>query len=463
MKRDRTDKRFTKGPFHLLSLGALTFVLFLGLLSPQPAAAQCEPASDTAAPLNTLIADDVDTLNLLIQQEESFMGNLIDTALGMNIINEPPLNPNPQTNPGGVIEFELTFVKNVEKALNDWASFKWQPKIMLMTQELHVAQVDQTYRLGQLIDAQVMAQQQSRIANHINDAQRRYEPSELACEIDSTGPALAHVFQISRAMNRTFAMDDAPRHENSSQSNYAANSGTPSISAEGKGNEISSTWDEYVKYFCDPTMGDQGCSSPILPAPLAGKHKDIGALLWGPQQTIDPNDPNSVRIMESALRYVIDPLASDPIPPKAASTPAGHTDLLMRHAELAYVNTIYNVLGSMLSERIGGSGVDVQQMEAASGIPPQDTLPGGPEGASYRELQETMTRDRFNNPEYLVRLLGDPSQVMREQTTLNAIRLQTMNDIFRRSEERLFMESAEYGRDLNEQIPQSAAKVIPMK
>ena len=63
-----------------------------------------------------------------------------------------------------------------------------------------------------------------------------------------------------------------------------------------------------------------------------------------------------------------------------------------------------------------------------------------------------MTRDRFNDPQYIIKMISDPVQVARERNTLSALRLQTMNDIFRRQEEMLFMESAEYGRDLNGQI-----------
>ncbi len=42
-----------------------------------------------------------------------------------------------------------------------------------------------------------------------------------------------------------------------------------------------------------------------------------------------------------------------------------------------------------------------------------------------------MTRDRFQDPMYLVRLIGDPEQVTRERNTLSApLRLQAMSDIF---------------------------------
>jgi hypothetical protein len=117
----------------------------------------------------------------------------------------------------------------------------------------------------------------------------------------------------------------------------------------------------------------------------------------------------------------------------------------------------------MMSERLGGSLVNVSVMRAAAGIPAEDTAPGilPNVGASYREVSEAMTRDRFDDPQYLVRMLGDPVQVARERNVLSALRLQTMNDIYRRQEELLFMESAEYGRDLNSQIPRAITARTP--
>jgi len=324
-----------------------------------------------------------------------------------------------------------------------------------------------------------LTEEKSRKENLTNEAQTRYAPSYLACDIDSTGPGLNRAYQISRALNRTLALDDAPRRENAAQAstwptiNDAGNwVAQPTTSFNGTGQDINAQWQEYVAKYCDNTMGDQGCTTPGLDA---GRQKDIGALLWGPQLTIDPTNMENIRVMQATLRYLVDPLAPDVIPQTVVPMPntnvaqaaQGREAILGRHAEMAYVNTIYNTLGAMLSERIGGSQVDVSLMRAAAGIPQVDTTPfeanmppsSSPQnlpnnfGASYRETQEAMTRDRFNDPQYLVKMLANPEQVARERNTLTALRLQTMNDIYRRQEELLFMEAAEYGRDLNSQIP----------
>jgi hypothetical protein len=103
-------------------------------------------------------------------------------------------------------------------------------------------------------------------------------------------------------------------------------------------------------------------------------------------------------------------------------------------------------MGRMLSERMGSpiASPKAKNLREIAGVPKDDAA----DNPSYRELQEAMTKDRYNDPWYVVRLIEDPAQIAREQTTLDALRLQTMSDIYRRSEEMLFMEASEYSRDL---------------
>lgn len=481
MRKDGIKKGF--GIFRGVRLLVITLVLSLCLSLPKPALASCEDPSDTGGILTSLVQSDVEYIDLFIMQEANFIWNILSTAFE------------------DIAIAYQTFAQNIEEAFNAFATeftAKGMPGMRSATMELHAAVVNQSYQLGLLQDAQLMTEEESREQNLVKDAWKRYAPSELACEIDSTGPGLNRAYQISRALNRTLAIDDAPRHENADSTwpticvgnikyvddkgkNYTCTDGNwallPTTSFNGKGQDINDAWTEYVLKYCDNTMGDQGCTTPGIDA---GRHRDIGALLWGPQLTIDPTNPEEIRVMQANLRYIVDPLAPDLIPQSIVPMPnspgglpqaeAGRQVILERHAELAYANTIYNTLGAMLSERVGGSGVDPTFMREAAGIPKQDTAAdnvissaGTPVGASYRELQEAMTRDRFNNPQYIMKMISDPAQVARERNVLSALRLQTMNDIYRRQEELLFMESAEYGRDLNSQIPRAETGNMPLK
>ncbi len=477
MKKDATgrEKRLCSAQRFRAARRTLAFLaVACVLLVPRRAAAQCEIASATQSPLQNLINQDINNINTWMKQEANpyatgngspggFIDNLIQSLLGMN--------------PGahGLIQYYASFYTAVEQSVSDWMTQTGNlaPTLKSMTMELHASQVDQTQMLGQLMDAAAANAENTDLQRLAAEAQRRYEPSRLACTMDSTGRGLNRAYQIARAFNTSLALENEPVLENakplgsssSGSVTYDPNNpyvGLPSsdfFSYDGRNQDLAYMWKQYTTEFCDPTMGDQGCTAA---GPLAGKEKDIGALLWGPQQTIDPTNKQNILVMQSALRYIIDPLVSDPLTPTVAASPAGHTQLLLRHSELAYVNDIYNVLGIMLSERLGGSGIDVSPMEAEAGVPATDTAPEGAAGASYMEIMQAMTRDRFENPYYLVRMIGDKSQVMREQLTLNALRLETMNDTFNRLEDRLFLESAEYGQDLNKQIPQSSPQYSPL-
>ncbi len=428
---------------------ALFFAVALFMFAPKQAAAQCEIASDANQAMNQLVSQDINNMNLFIQQEANpqnqgasgtpggFLDNIFISMFGLDPTDH------------GLVQYYTSYYKAVEKAVSDWVTALY-PDLQSMTMELHVAHVDQTQMLGQLMDAQGAAAEETDIQRLDVEAHRRYQPSRLACDLDSTGPGLTRAYQIARAFNRGLAQDD---------DNILANA-KGSFSANGRNEDLAYIWSQYVQNFCDPTMGDQGCAAA---GPLADKQRNIGALLWGPQQTIDPTNKQNILIMQSALRYIVDPLVSDPLTKRVSETPAGHTQILLRHSQLAYVNDIYNVLGIMLSERLGGSGIDVSGMETPAGVSTVDTTPEGTAGASYSEIMQAMTRDRFEDPYYMMRMIGDKSQVQREQLTLDALKLETMNDTFHRMEDRLFLESAEYAQDLNHALPKSAPKYTPMK
>jgi hypothetical protein len=419
----RVKMQISCSPIRLAAV--LGCILALTLMNPDAARAQCETGSDSNQAMDMLVEQDIDNINLFIVQEENFINQILSNSAFTQLASR----------------FQL-FSQHFEEGLTDWWK-EFFTALKGMTEELHVAQLDQTRSVGAFMDAQLMTQEQSRRGDSIINAHRRYAPSVLACEIDSAGPGLAKSIQVSRALNRGLAMDDQPRRANA----------IGSISSADIAHEIDMTWQEYVTKFCDNTMGDQGCTTP---GTIAGKHRDIPDLLWGNKQTIDPSNKDNLLAMQASLRYLVNPLTSGPLLAPVVRADGGYQELLVRHAEMGYTNTIYNVLGGMLSERIGGSGVNAQAMRTAAGITPADASTN----ASYRELQETMTRDRYNNPQYVVRMVEDPAQVAREQGTLNALRLQTMNDLYRRSEEMVFMEAAEYSRDLGRQRPGTGASLM---
>lgn len=410
------------------SIVILLASMMLTVLSPAKSFAQCESAPSAISTLEQLILDIQELIGKDIQQKKNFMTEIFQKA------------------PFEMMDRLIEFDTNIRTAIVSLTEL-YVAALQLQTQQLSTAQIDQTRAIGSLMDAQMRNDAIKKKDLREVEAQRRYMPSELSCQLDTAGPGAGRASRMSRALSRGFALDNAPRHANA----------TGSISAVGTAAEQKYIWDEYVRNFCDNTKGDQGCTT--APGPLAGKDKDIPALLWGDSQTIDMSIPDNKLMTQVALRTLIDPSSPYPIPPGAVPSAAGRQAMLARRAEAARTSAIYNVMGQMLSERAGGSGVDTQAMRIAGGIPDANASTN----ASYREIQEAMTRERFYNPQYIIQMAGNPAQVMREQGSMNALRMQVMHDIYRRSEEMLFMEAAAYGHALDKQVPSTALHASPLK
>jgi hypothetical protein len=103
----------------------------------------------------------------------------------------------------------------------------------------------------------------------------------------------------------------------------------------------------------------------------------------------------------------------------------------------------------MAGERIGGTGVDTSTVRQKSGTQTADASTD----ASYREIATAATRDRFTDPEYLFLVANYPEAIVREQGAINAIRLQQLSDLYKRTEELVFVEAAMLGSLLDQNVP----------
>lgn len=406
---------------------AIFSVLLLCSL-PAEGFAQCEQASTATTSMIKLLTDDIKNITDYATQEINFtIEKLSNTAT-----NELKAR---------LDEFD----GNVRVALAAWSD-RLIPALKKMTGQLSIAQIDQTRVIGSMMDAQLLNTTIKNRNERLSAARQRHSASELSCQADTAGPGQTKAYQMSRALARTFPVEANPRMSNA----------TGTASATGSIAELKPLWEEYVTKFCDPGSGDQGCTAA---GTLAGKNRDIPGILWGDRQTIDMSNPDNRLMVEAALRNMIHPLSEDPIPPGATNSAEGRQALLDRRAEMARLNTVYNVMGQMIAERVGGSGLNTQLMRAKAGVPATEASTD----ASYREIQQTMTKDVFYDPSFIVRLIGHPAQVIRAQLSIKAAQLQLMNDIYHRSEEMLFMEAAVYGQDLDKQAPSSAVSSAPLR
>jgi|GEM_PF-947232 len=438
-----TGKRKAAGLVPALALTLALPVLF----APSAARAQCENSFTATSTFNQMAQDIADDLNDFIEQEENFIEDKITNTAKNEVITR-------------LEEFD----QNIREGLSVWWREHFEPALKEMTTQLHASQIDQSRVYGSMMDAQNQNEYMQDMQKREVEAVRRYQPSEMTCQLDAiaTGNAsggggggggggaastggIGKAARMARASARALAKQSEP-----SRLNAQGTAAGRSVSAEQ--NE---RWQQYVARFCDPDKGGQGCDG--APGDLAGRHVDLPALLWGDRQTIDATSADNQLVVDSVLKFMLAPKSLPPVPEQVVSSPAGQQTLLRRRSLAARQNTIYNSVALMIGQRLSGSNVNTQEIRTASGLPAADASTD----ASYAEIVHAVSKDRFHNPQYIVRLIESPEQVIREQGTVNAVRLQQMNELYKRMEEMVFMEAAAYASDLDINIPKPDPRVRP--
>jgi len=395
-----------------------------------PAFAVCEDPFTSNAAIQALATEDTTNLNNYITQEKNFVTEDLTHTATFEVMAR-------------LDEFDV----NLRGWLTAWWEQGFYPVLKAMTKQMSASQIQQIRHLGSLMDAMKEVETLRKKEKKKKKSVQKYAPNELLAQIDSNGPGQNKSLHMAKAITRGFVVDDSSRRSNAKGS----------ISATGKGAEIKALWSEYKNKFCDPAKGDPGCDQAGV---LAGKNRDIPWLLWSDTQTIDLSVPDNRLLVRAALRTLLYPQSNDPIPAGALNSAAGREAMLARRAEEARINTIYHAMAAMVGERVGGgSGVSTQPFMTATGAPPQT---GSPD-ASYADLRRSMAKERYLDPAYVAKMIGSPQQVVKEMGTVNAVRLQTLHDIFRRQEEMLAMEAAVYARNLDKRAPGAAVSASPLR
>lgn len=394
------------------------------------AMAQCENSFTATSTFNQMAQDIADDLNDFIEQEENFIEDKITKTAKDEVITR-------------LEEFD----KNIRDGLSVWWREHFEPALKEMTTQLHSSQVDQSRVMGSMIDAQTQNEYMQNMQQREVEAQRRYEPNELTCQIDTVGQGQTKAARMARASARAITKETEPRR-------MAARGTTAAL---GPGADQKERWVDYTTRFCDPDKGGQGCAGTA--GDLAGRHVDLPRLLWADKMTLDMSQPDNALVVKSVLQYMMNPRTPAPIPTEVMESPAGQQAFLKLRSTTARENTIYNSIAHMMGQRMSGSGVSTQDVRVASGLPAADASTD----ASYAEIMHAVTKDRFHNPQYIVRLVQNPEQVVREQGATTAVRLQQLNDFYKRTEEMVFMEAATYAALLDQKIPKPDPRNRPVR
>ncbi len=428
-----------KGVAGRVLLGASVFAIFLA----HPATAwSCESSSSAEQDLEDLSDGIAERLENFVEDVTNFIYDdlrLTATTEAITRLDEYNAHLYPQIN-------RWWEIMGAKKGTGTSVKTSDATQLQKFTAQVSAAKITQTMQLGMLIDAQVLqevirAKQEQRLEGY-----RRNRMDDMMCQVDSAPRTQTKAFKTARALSRAWAMEDRKR-----TGNFVG-----SISENGSNAELGYLWEDYKNKFCDPAMGDQGCVSA---GTRAGAQTNLPDFLWQERQTVDTSDQENRNAMLAAQQTLVTPFSPDPLPNKVLWSAEGKEMFMQRRAKQARINTVYNVVGQLLGERSKGDKNDyIKQIRKKAGAP-ADTISDNP---SYSEIRETMARLRYMDPEYFGHLAGPPENVLREQNVIGAIRLQQMNDYYKRSEEMLALEAASYADELDQQPQASGVTQAPL-
>lgn len=335
-------------------------------------------------------------------------------------------NPCTWTRLNLILLFALEYKGGVQVVnyLQSWGP-KLQAALKNMTAQLHASFIDQTRQIGSMMDAESITKAARVLQTKEVEAKKRYTPSELACTSGSYGGAMSRSLRTATSLTQGFKFDMAAR------SGGAAGQ----ASASGPLADMSKNWQEYCKEFHDPASnaGISACPSPTTPGTLVNGDIDIEGFLL--KDTIDMAQPSQYKASLAMMRNLVEPRVIPTIDKRLIDSPAGREWVLKReHLESAR-NIAVDVVASIISRRAAipgtGVGMTIKEIRVNAGIPSAKIATN----PSYNEIMLAMTKERFFDPEYYVRMNGNNSAIKQEQAALEAYATVQLQDIYKLQEQ----------------------------
>ncbi|MCK5556584.1 MAG: hypothetical protein KAI76_10120 [Alphaproteobacteria bacterium] len=314
--------------------------------------------------------------------------------------------------------------------LINWWNTQFLPTLRQMTGQLYAARVDQSRQIGSLIDAQSV----NRVAHLEQELQLRSQknnlPSEMVCVAGSYSAALSQTMRISGALTKGFKMDLMARAEGA----------IGSSSERGVGADQYLRWARYCTEFHDPLNNNgigiaPNClAHPLSPGAVPNGDIDIEGFLL--KDTINMSSPDEYATSVAMLQNLVQPTIREKIPNNAINTPTGHEAIIMMQHLEAVTNVSAHTVAEILSRRAGIPAAFalpplLRDIRIKAGVDPTQVS----NNPSYNEIMLAMTKERFLNPEYFVRIHEDIGAIKQEQASVNAYINLQMQDIYRMQEQ----------------------------
>lgn len=345
----------------------------------------------------------------------------------------PPSTANPpRTFPFDVFEGG----EQVTTYLENWWTNQFLPALRDMTAQLYAYRVFESKLIGSMTDAQdinrtARIEQEERLLS-----QQTSLPNELTCVVGSFPATLSESLKTANALTHGFKQDLTLREANATLSPPPAEGLDPR-------QDQARRWKEYCDEFHDPTTngGVSGCTTGSPPAPMPPGPVPNGDILiegFLLKDTIDMRNEHEYRAAAALLRNLVQPDINEKILKNAVDTASGH-EYIIRKQHLDAINNIaQEVVASIISRRSNTAagmpppaGTLIRGLRLKAGVDPARIA----ENPSYNEIMLALTKERFLDPEYFVRLHNNPGAIKQEQTAVGTYTTILLQDIYRLQEQ----------------------------
>ena len=305
--------------------------------------------------------------------------------------------------------------------LDNWWDEEFRPSLEDLGEHLSVQLIEHARIIGTFFDAQNQIIVQKTLQEQTLIAGRRYRPHEYGCVAGTLVGPLPRAEYATNAMRATLNIDNLAR------TMHHADGGNQYDFSQAQ--DAKWRWEEFLDHFCDP---DQNLQHMPAACGGGGWTKKNGDVLVGEGLLDNPTieTEEELRTAIALARNLIEPRLLNPLPVGSLEGSTGKTAFMDRRALFARRQVAQDAINAMIARRIRGSRAqgEIRELLQQVGIP-SSQLPADWNPSQY-ELMEVITKRRFWDPEYFVRLQTDPENVAREQAILSAFNLMQERENF---------------------------------
>jgi len=323
--------------------------------------------------------------------------------------------------PGGAI---------LTDALDDWWIKDGFPKVKGVASQISAFFMAQTQMLAVSEDA-------SNVADFIGTKQeeeyktrQRYMPNEYSCVVSSNISALSKAYTVSEEMTEGYKRLLERRNT----------SAKGSESKDGPLADVKKRWDNYCQYFNDPDAngGVNSCANPQTAGSAQNGDIDIEGLML--KDTIDMTDTGARKAAEAIIFNLVQPKIDQRLLDTIKDSVSGRETIIKMQHMSAVRNIAAHVISSIIARRapvsksnVSGlsSGTLIGEIRKNAGINAED-ISANP---SYNEIMLAMTKERFMDPTYYIRVQDTVPAIVKEQATLEAYVNLQLTDIYKLQEQ----------------------------